>query len=129
MRLATDSGSLTCQMKFLCYYDVVHFAQLILLPSRVLLKIRQSMEKQKLKPHNSDSSSPQDFSFGNLNNSGLMIRSLVKPFRELFFSRSVVYNSLGPHGLQHARPPCPSPSPRVCSNSCLMRECNSLCIV
>ena len=26
--------------------------------------------------------------------------------------------SLPPHGLQHARPPCPSPSPRVYSNSC-----------
>ena len=23
-----------------------------------------------------------------------------------------------PHGLQHARPPCPSPNPRACSNSC-----------
>ena len=27
-------------------------------------------------------------------------------------------DSLRPHGLQHARPPCPSPSPRVYSNSC-----------
>ena len=27
------------------------------------------------------------------------------------FSRSVVSNSLRPHGLQHARPPCPSPTP------------------
>ena len=26
--------------------------------------------------------------------------------------------SLQPHGMQHARLPCPSPSPRVCSNSC-----------
>ena len=34
------------------------------------------------------------------------------------FSRSVVSNSLQPHELQHARPPCPSPTPRVCSNSC-----------
>ena len=33
-------------------------------------------------------------------------------------SRSVVFNSLRPHGLQHARPPCPSPTPRACSNSC-----------
>ena len=28
--------------------------------------------------------------------------------------------TLQPHGLQHARLPCPSPSPRVCSNSCLL---------
>ena len=33
------------------------------------------------------------------------------------FSRSVVSNSLRPHELQHARPPYPSPSPRVHSNS------------
>ena len=32
--------------------------------------------------------------------------------------RSVVSNSLQPHGLQHTRLPCPSLSPRVCSNSC-----------
>ena len=31
-------------------------------------------------------------------------------------------NSLGPHGLQHARLPCPSLSPRVCSNSCPLIE-------
>ena len=34
------------------------------------------------------------------------------------FSRSVVYNSLWPHGLQDTRVPCPSPTPRACSNSC-----------
>ena len=34
------------------------------------------------------------------------------------FSRSVVSNSLWPHGLQHAKLPCPSPTPRVYSNSC-----------
>ena len=36
----------------------------------------------------------------------------------LFFSHPVVSNSLRPHGLQQARPPCPSPSPRVCPSSC-----------
>ena len=33
------------------------------------------------------------------------------------FSCSVVSGSLQPHGLQHARPPCPLPTPRVYSNS------------
>ena len=33
------------------------------------------------------------------------------------FSRSVAFDSLWPHGLQHARPPCPSPTPRIYSNS------------
>ena len=37
-------------------------------------------------------------------------------------SCSVVPHSLWPHGLQHARPPCPSPSPRVCSNSCPLSQ-------
>ena len=36
----------------------------------------------------------------------------------LLLSRSVVSDSLWPHGLQHARPPCPSLSPRVYSNLC-----------
>ena len=41
------------------------------------------------------------------------------------FSRSVMSNSLQPHGLQHARPLCPSPTPRVYSNSCpLSRWCH-----
>ena len=34
------------------------------------------------------------------------------------FSRSVVSDSLPPHGLHHDRLPCPSPTPRACSNSC-----------
>ena len=49
------------------------------------------------------------------------------------FSRSVVFDSLRPHGLQHARPPCPSPTPRACLNSCpLNRWCHptiSSCVV
>ena len=38
-------------------------------------------------------------------------------FMDLLFSCSVVSDSLRPHGLQHARPPCPSPSTGACSNS------------
>ena len=34
------------------------------------------------------------------------------------FSRSVMFDSLRTHGLQHARLPCPSLIPRACSNSC-----------
>ena len=34
------------------------------------------------------------------------------------FSGSVIYDSLWPHGLKHDRLPCPSPTPRACSNSC-----------
>ena len=40
------------------------------------------------------------------------------------FSHSVVSDSLRPHGMQHARPPYPSPTLGVCSNSCpLSRWC------
>ena len=38
------------------------------------------------------------------------------------FSRSVMFDSLWPHGLQHARPPCPSPTHRVYSNSCPLSQ-------
>ena len=34
------------------------------------------------------------------------------------FSHSVMFNSLQPHGLHHARLLCPSATPRACSNSC-----------
>ena len=37
-------------------------------------------------------------------------------------SRSGMSNSLWPHGLQHARPPCPLLTPRVYSNSCSLKS-------
>ena len=40
----------------------------------------------------------------------------------LLFSCSVVTDSLRPHGLQHVRLPCPSPSPRVCPSSCPLSQ-------
>ena len=45
--------------------------------------------------------------------------------RSVQFSCSVMSDSLRPHGLQHARLPCPSPTPRAYSNSCpLSRWCH-----
>ena len=43
-------------------------------------------------------------------------------YKLLLFSRPVVSNSLKSHGLQDARPPCPSPSPRVCPSSCSLHQ-------
>ena len=40
------------------------------------------------------------------------------PFSSAQFILSVIFNSLRPHGLQHARTPCPSQTPGVYSNSC-----------
>ena len=37
-------------------------------------------------------------------------------------SCSVMSDSLQPHGLQHARPPCPSLTPRACSNACPLSQ-------
>ena len=42
----------------------------------------------------------------------------VHQFSSVQFSHSVVSDSLRPHESQHTRPPCPSPTPRVHSNSC-----------
>ena len=47
---------------------------------------------------------------------------LMKDFQSVQFSHSVVSNSLQPHGLQHARPPYPSPSPRARSNPCPLSQ-------
>ena len=43
---------------------------------------------------------------------------LVAICSNLLSSQSVMSNCLRPHGLQHTRLPCPSSSPRACSNSC-----------
>ena len=40
----------------------------------------------------------------------------------LLSSHPIVSNSLWPHGLQHTRPPCPSPSPKVCPGSCPLHQ-------
>ena len=40
-------------------------------------------------------------------------------FSSVQFSPSVVSDCLWPHGLQHTRLPCPSPTPRAFSNSCI----------
>ena len=42
----------------------------------------------------------------------------VYRFSSIQFSRSVMSDSLRPHEPQHARPPCPSPTPRVHPNPC-----------
>ena len=44
-------------------------------------------------------------------------------FSSVQFSRSVLSDSLRPHGSQHPRLPCPSPTPGVYSNSCPSSRC------
>ena len=56
--------------------------------------------------------------FSDMNAQDLNPISCSVQFSSVQFSHSVVSDSLRPHELQHARPPCPSPTPRVYSNSC-----------
>ena len=41
---------------------------------------------------------------------------MLSDWSSIQFSHSVMSDSLWPHGMQHARLPCPSPTPRACSN-------------
>ena len=67
----------------------------------LLMKVKGESEKPGLKL--------------NLQKMKIMVSS---PITSVRFTHSVVSNTLGPHGLQHTRPPCPSPTPSVYSNSC-----------
>ena len=56
----------------------------------------------------------------------IYVTSIVSRFSSVQFSRSIMSNSLRPHGPQHTRPPCPSPTPGVYPNSCpLSQWCHS----
>ena len=54
----------------------------------------------------------------NIKRETLFFRAVLVLFSSVQFSCSVVSNSLRPHEPQHARPPCPSPTPGVYPNSC-----------
>ena len=54
--------------------------------------------------------------------SPLVEKKELKKLSSVQFGRSVVSNSLWPHGLQHERPPCPSPTPEVYWNSCPLNQ-------
>ena len=51
-----------------------------------------------------------------------LARLSIIQFSSVQFSRSVLSNSLQPHELQHARPPCPSPTPGAYPNSCPLSQ-------
>ena len=55
----------------------------------------------------------------------VQISETLERRRSVQFSHSVVSDSLRPHELQHARPPCPTPTPRAHPNSCpLSHRCH-----
>ena len=49
-------------------------------------------------------------------------KSFLQSISSVQFSHSVVSDSFQPHGLQHTRPPCPSPTPGAYSNSCPLSQ-------
>ena len=51
------------------------------------------------------------------NINGLLLKLKISIFSSVQFSHSVMSDSLWPHESQHARPPCPSPTPGVHSDS------------
>ena len=51
-----------------------------------------------------------------------LIMASLPSYMSVQFSHSVVSDYLQPHGRQHPRPPCPSPTPRVYSNSCPLSQ-------
>ena len=71
----------------------------------LLLKVKEESEKLGLKL--------------NIQKTKVMASS---PISSVKFSHSVVFKSLWPHELQHARPPCPSPTPGVHPNPCPLSQ-------
>ena len=72
---------------------------------RLLMKVKEESEKVGLKL--------------NIQKTEIMPS---RPISSVEFSHSVMSDSLVPHELQHARPSCPSPTPRVHPNSCALNR-------
>ena len=53
-----------------------------------------------------------------INSFRVVLGTLKESIRFSQFNRSVMSDSLRPHESQHARPPCPSPTPRIYPNPC-----------
>ena len=71
----------------------------------LLMKVKEESEKAGLKH--------------NIQKIKIMVSG---PISSVQFSHSVMSNSLRPHELQHASPPCPSATPGVYSNICSMSQ-------
>ena len=79
------------------------------------MKVKKETEKADLKNHSTNE------------DQGIQSHQLVSQF-----SHSVMSDSLWPHEPQHARPPCPSPTPRVHPNPCPFNHlifCRPLCLL
>ena len=73
--------------------------------------LKESPSKSRIR-----NSTHTDFLLVSLESPRLLTRSWI--IGSVQYSCSVLSESLQSHGPQHVRPPCPSPTPRVYSNSC-----------
>ena len=79
----------------------------------------------KIRRYKNETIRKYDFIFTRLATIKKLDQCYYKGMEPVQFSCSVVSNSLRPHELQDARPPCPSPTPRVHPNPCpLSRWCH-----
>ena len=84
-----------------------------------MLEIRVRQDSLIILSHHSNFNTALPLWWGELNWMRLLTQSYYwVQFSSVQFSCSVVSDSLRPHELQHTKPPCPSPSPGVHSNSC-----------
>ena len=118
--LTSPLCSLDCFSRLLCLHmlflhvftlSLVHFTTLSTWWTPLIFKV-------ELKPHSFYEASSALLIFLVSIAPSAYLHCFLTPNDVVQFSCSVVSNSLRPHGLQHARPPCPSPNPRVYSNSC-----------
>ena len=78
---------------------------------------RSSIQSVKTRP-GADCSSDHELLIAKFRLKLKKVAETSRPFSSVQFSHSVKFNSLQPQGLQHARPPSLSPTPRAYSNPC-----------
>ena len=86
--------------------------------SHPFLKFLLSSQTETQNPSTNSPPLPHPSETGNHHSAFGLSESDYSQFSSVQFSRSFVSDSLRPHELQHNRPPCPSPTPRVYRNPC-----------
>ena len=120
--------SLLCFLSLLIYYSPLYFFMLLLCGrSQVINTVSHILDFFSFLPHGlwdlssparDPTPSPLQWKQGqSLNHWTTRVLVDFITVIHVQFSRLVVSNSLRPHESQHARPPCPSPTPRVHSDS------------
>ena len=109
---------------YLLYFSLLSFSPILFLKMKNDLKKRTFQERQEnlYSPLCRNVNEYERVLFFICNCCKVMTTTIsecspVQWFSSVQFSRSMVSDSLRPHELQHARPPCPSPTPEVHSHS------------